>query len=529
MEPERKIEKLLRAYAKKRRADGGEPLKLHPATRRLLQDEAARRANAREENYVSLRELFRQQWALLAGFALIIFFCASLLLPALSPAKRRAQDVTAANSLKEIGLAVQIAAEANGGKLPASLDALTNQFASEKMLTDPRTGKPFVYVAGGEMLDELPSNTVLAYSPEDENGRAVLFADGRVEFANPGQFSNLTNRMATQLAFENRSMDEAELPATSRQASLELNPNPSPSASTVSQTSSQIGQHSMAAAPPAPAPAGIPETATLAGAPKAAGGQELSQAAILQPAGALPAAAPEMEDRLLATQAFYYRNIAQINSGNSDQAYLGKITPGQTFRARSPTMMQNAQSSAQILSVLANFQLQQNGDAIRVVDSDGSIYSGSLLPAETAGAAQKASLAVPGSGGSIAASPRAEANRSETPGSYGNKNLAMPPPVAANGVPTYSFRVAGMNRTLQQNVVFNGSFLALSNASNALPSGFGGFGAGGGIGGVGQRQTPINQQQQLQLSSLRVTGNATIGRTNDIDIYALPVTQQQQN
>ena len=43
METERKIEKLLRAYAKKRRADAGDPLKLHPATRRLLQGEVARR------------------------------------------------------------------------------------------------------------------------------------------------------------------------------------------------------------------------------------------------------------------------------------------------------------------------------------------------------------------------------------------------------------------------------------------------------------------------------------------------------
>ena len=42
MEPERKIEKLLRAYAKKRRAEAGDSLKLHPANRRILQDEAAR-------------------------------------------------------------------------------------------------------------------------------------------------------------------------------------------------------------------------------------------------------------------------------------------------------------------------------------------------------------------------------------------------------------------------------------------------------------------------------------------------------
>src|SRR5437899_11415128 len=42
METERPIEKLLRAWAKKRRHDAGSPQELHPATRRLLQGEVAR-------------------------------------------------------------------------------------------------------------------------------------------------------------------------------------------------------------------------------------------------------------------------------------------------------------------------------------------------------------------------------------------------------------------------------------------------------------------------------------------------------
>lgn len=44
MEPERRIEKLLRAYADRRRREGGSPPELTPVTRRLLQSEAARRA-----------------------------------------------------------------------------------------------------------------------------------------------------------------------------------------------------------------------------------------------------------------------------------------------------------------------------------------------------------------------------------------------------------------------------------------------------------------------------------------------------
>ena len=51
MNEERFIETLLRRYAKKRRADAGAPLEMHPATRRLLRAEVARRFGnaAREE------------------------------------------------------------------------------------------------------------------------------------------------------------------------------------------------------------------------------------------------------------------------------------------------------------------------------------------------------------------------------------------------------------------------------------------------------------------------------------------------
>ena len=49
MEPERPIEKLLRVFAKKRRDQAGHPLEMHPATRRLLQSEVARRASKEPE------------------------------------------------------------------------------------------------------------------------------------------------------------------------------------------------------------------------------------------------------------------------------------------------------------------------------------------------------------------------------------------------------------------------------------------------------------------------------------------------
>jgi len=194
MEPERKIEKLLRAFARKRRADAGDPLTLHPANRRRLQDEVARRAREADEegSSLSLGQLFRRDWAFLLGFAMLVFFFATLTLPSLSSAKKKAQSAATANNLKQIGMAMRIAADENGGRLPASLETLTNGFLDDPfLLTDPRSGKPFVYIAGGETLDGLQSNAVLAYSAEDKNGRMVLFADGRVERADPASLEKL--------------------------------------------------------------------------------------------------------------------------------------------------------------------------------------------------------------------------------------------------------------------------------------------------------------------------------------------------
>src|SRR5258706_15850600 len=61
-EPERPIEERLRAYAKKRRDDAGAPLELHPATRRMLQGEAARQFAKRERLPPSLLPQFKQFW-----------------------------------------------------------------------------------------------------------------------------------------------------------------------------------------------------------------------------------------------------------------------------------------------------------------------------------------------------------------------------------------------------------------------------------------------------------------------------------
>ena len=84
MQPERKIEKWLRGYAKRRRAAAGDSLSMPPATRRRLQEEVARRAQARASSRGTLPSFwtfFHQRWVFLAGSAFAILLGAVLLVP----------------------------------------------------------------------------------------------------------------------------------------------------------------------------------------------------------------------------------------------------------------------------------------------------------------------------------------------------------------------------------------------------------------------------------------------------------------
>jgi hypothetical protein len=88
---ERKIEKLLRAYAKKRRGQAGESFKLDPETRRILQNEISGSAPSSEDDdeTMSLWEVFRRYWAFFLGFAVCIFIVASFFLHPLPNAKKK--------------------------------------------------------------------------------------------------------------------------------------------------------------------------------------------------------------------------------------------------------------------------------------------------------------------------------------------------------------------------------------------------------------------------------------------------------
>src|SRR5690349_18163519 len=104
MPDEGEIEKTLKAYAQKRREQAGEPLELHPATRRMLQAEAARqapRAPARPDFWPAVWLAFRRRLAVVGIFAVLAAASAWLYWPGPGRGQRQARGTSQALAKNE--------------------------------------------------------------------------------------------------------------------------------------------------------------------------------------------------------------------------------------------------------------------------------------------------------------------------------------------------------------------------------------------------------------------------------------------
>jgi hypothetical protein len=294
---------------------------------------------------------------------------------------------------------------------------------------------------------------VLAYSPSDKKGRAVLFADGRVEVVNGVRFAELTNREVQELAF---AKDSAR-----RQ--------------------------------PAKIPEEIPAASGIAAATPPISGQLKAEEnrKELKPGDLAIAVTNAVE--LAANAPAASHGFLQADASGLQNAFKNTIAP------------------AQAVPVLVNFQVQQNGNAVRVVDADGSIYDGSLLPKSAIAQNEPAPAATPAP---PVAAP-AQVARAKTIASRDESQTAQ----------NYFFRVTGTNQTLKQNVVFAGNLVATANAvtnSQQASSASGNLGVGGA--GGDQSQSALTNQSQLPWSNSRIAGTAVIAGTNQIEINAMPLS-----
>lgn len=162
MEPERPIEKWLRAYAKKRREAGNDAFTLHPWVRRRLQDAVAQQFAGTKEASFSLWQLFRQRWVRLTGFALVLFLSVALLLPALRHPQKQPQAATAMNQHQPIGAATPMEVAANNERQPVVLTADAPVPTASAKALEPPTQR----LAAGELA--------MAASPAIQGQRRLL-------------------------------------------------------------------------------------------------------------------------------------------------------------------------------------------------------------------------------------------------------------------------------------------------------------------------------------------------------------------
>jgi hypothetical protein len=144
--------------------------------------------------------------------------------------------------------------------------------------------------------------------------------------------------------------------------------------------------------------------------------------------------------------------------------------------------------------------VEQNGNNMKVLDADGSVYTGSVQIAQQE----------PSAGG-----------RAGTP------KFQTVSPAAKSAIPApqrYFFRVAGTNRNLNQNVVFSGNFIPLTNTQFAIGAhgGFGGLNSGGGGGGGATAGAITGQPIEAVLPNSQINGTVMIGDQKAIDVIATP-------
>jgi type II secretory pathway pseudopilin PulG len=213
----------------------------------------------------------------------IVAILSAMLLPSLSRAKSKAQRINALNNLKQIGLAARIWSGDNGDRMPSSFEDMRAELGTDKITTDPGTGQRFIWVGAGK--DASDPTALLAYSPNDVNGRAVLLADGSVQLVNSEKFNEMLAR--DQLNMQTRMAQPTMVAGGVRAAGPASRPN-------MFDAVQHRGAVSLAAAPPinSAGPVADQSEPPRVYASSGAGGGGMVSPEPVMPAAAKPAALP---------------------------------------------------------------------------------------------------------------------------------------------------------------------------------------------------------------------------------------------
>ena len=487
IEPERPIEKLLRACAQKRREEAGVPLELHPATRRLLQGEVSRQFGREERRRAAgspgLAGLW-QRFAWGAAIFAVLVLVALLLVPGSDLGRKEAQFARNEH-VPEVSVAKQLA------PLPAAAPA--------SVPPDRAPQEPGLISAKAERV---PSGREQAARQlgAGQADRAKLRTEEYAVATAPAAFD-------APAPSPSKDVEQPVAPVVVPVAKPPPAPSAAPEAAVFSRRYGLVADASNTApgAPAAPAP----RATSVAAEDKALAMDELRQAPVpanarsefADQAQSSAAQAKRAAPSTVATKQFSGSLTASARDGSRPDITQHFAQVAQDRKAKAIL----TDSAASAKAVLASFQVEQSGSELRVVDGDGSVYRGVVESAEN--------------GERLRSAKRGEASGARAD----RMSAAQPAPAAAlpagassQAGHTYFFRVSGTNRSLNKQVVFTGNLLSatnlalvtqLTNAWKQKP----------GIGGSLAETAPQTPQP---LRDARISGKAVIGSGKAIEINA---------
>jgi hypothetical protein len=394
MNEERPVEKLLRRFAKKRRDAAGSPREMHPATRRMLQGEVARRfpdpSGNKKNGFDAFVAFFARRWTYAVGTFLILVVSVLLLTPVLKK-EPAPMNLAAAN---ETSLSVAKMDQVSTPR-PSSTDSFV---ASSEMLLDMNENRSRTVPAAAPVSAAAGAGSVVREASGSIEAGSKRLADGSADASNLGTTRLEKEKLAANRDGLRENFQDKQLLARGGGGILKAE----------SQTAQNFFRQSYANDIPAP----------------------------------------------------------------SRLAKIAEDTKVQT-------------------TVLSNFQIEQNGNEVTVIDADGSTYNGTVA--------------------------NALAEDSKRSDSFGLAEKNSQQPVSNNSTDGYGFRVVGTNRTLNQQVVFAWNYIPLTNATAVTNGRF-----------ATEEISTINSLNRLQqfpgFQNSYLNGRAQISTDKEIEINARPVS-----
>ena len=486
-EPERDIEKLLKALAQKRRDEAGAPLELHLATRRMLHAEVARRsvkARRTDNVFATMLNAFRSWPAFGAAILAVLLVATWALLPSLD------------RTTGKVELAQRVASS------PATL-ARKADLEVASAPTDGRAPKP-----------EVKATTVAFESVRQEASGAATTAQDRM--AEPAIKTLSRAKMAdSQFGEKGITPGIPEIARTAREEEIKMivagGPIPSVRGNdpamfrtgSYGQAGSPATQSSESATAPSAGTAGLAQQAALREARARrlleSDNTRKTEVALAPQLGSAPSPTPPASGM---PQTDLKKQVAYSDLSQTKQAPVTQKFVQTDLQPRVAQPGTEAKGAA-IEAILTSFQIAQAGDRIQVIDNDGSTYAGFLRPAPAPAAPQKAR------GVFVAGAQSANEK--------GNRLAMAADQPAAPQNRAFSFQVEGTNRTFRQRVVFTGNLLVDTDALSAKQSN-----------AESNQRSALQLQQNgptsTELQNSRIAGQAVIGDGRTLQINAAPAS-----